>query len=117
MFAIIGLHADGHQLDLARFRSHITKTVIPHVFERRVERSVATKVAMSSVQVTIWEQANATREIFGDLMDSGLDDLQKEWRDKSEQTWNPFEVPYDPQALVPKPELKNNRKWISRRKH
>ena len=107
VFAVIGLHADGHYLDLTRLRSHIIKTVIPHVFERRGE---GTGVATSGAKVPTWEQVNAARDIFRELTDSDLCRLQKKWRDKSEQTWNPFEAPGDPRALVPKPELKNKRK-------
>lgn len=35
VFAIVGLHADGRQLDLARLRSHIIKPVMQYVYERR----------------------------------------------------------------------------------
>ena len=105
VFAIIGLHADDHQLDLTRLRSHIIKTVIPHVFERRGTKSTPARTATSGAKVPTWDQVKAAKDIFSELTDSGLRHLQKKWRDKSEQTWNPFEAPNDPRALVPKSEL------------
>lgn len=110
MFAVIGLHADARQLDLARLRSHIVKTVIPHVFEREGRGPRRPGGGTSGAKVPTWEQVNAARDIFREPTDSGLLDLQNKWRNKSEQFWNPFEAPHDPRALVPKPELENNRK-------
>ena len=49
IFAIIALHADGHPFDLAILRSHIIKTVIPHVFERRGEGSDAEGFKRSAI--------------------------------------------------------------------
>ena len=55
VFAVRGLHADGRQLDLARLRSHITKTVISHVFERRGEGSEGSRVATSGAKIPTWK--------------------------------------------------------------
>ena len=105
VFAIVGLHADDHQLDLTKLRSHIIKMIIPHVSERRGTRSMPTRVATSGAKVPTREHVKAAKDIVSERTDSGLRDLQKKWRYKSEQTWNPFEAPNDSRTLVPKPEL------------
>ena len=87
VFAVAGLHADGDPFDLDRLRSHIDKTVVPHVSELRGEESEVTGVATSGPKVPTLAQVNAARDIFGVLKNSdALRGLQKKWRGKSEQT-------------------------------
>lgn len=94
VFAVLGLHAAGDQLNSRALRSHFRRIVMPHVFERNATAST------HGPRVPLWVHANKAKEILAGMSEDEFRLFQTAWSGRSQQTWNPWATPGSTEAKV-----------------